>query len=645
MPLSSGQLVVKSQELRKEKRFEEALAASLAAIEAGPENVDAWWQVTLNRRSLHDNDKALVCLRKTIELAPWFSYGWSQLGTLLAEMDNDEEVKEAFQTALRLKSDNLEALEALSNILSVEDDSDQDEEEKSVLERIEAHSWLSADQLNRFGILHFRAKSYFEAIRYWQRGAAISTGPALRFNLGLAFNNPEISQDADAVDMWRMALERWPDYEKPKKSLADLEIRLKRLAQQARTYKDSLLEADQWFCSYLSPYRLINPPEGLSFEDFDSKTIQKLKKALLQEIDLEEGKLSWMPGVTIDKSKAIGVCDELSDETKRHYHWLVYSNKSLLEFLEIGHHEHFLVSDASPLESIKALEEDEKFCEWISEPFVKQYDLVLTKAIERKNLVLLECLLDGRRWIAPHFTDRCFEGARRQVDRLIEPLREANDHADDRLPSVRDVERILNCNSLLEILNLLPAYFRDYQDAAAKQIRGIAISANNSHDDRELSKAILALTKKFDFKSVSLRHQLDEDFEKIEALIREERKSETKKTSGENIWEINKEGVVLSGKSGRRFIPVAKVSSVRWGILVTKEQYSKKYDIVFVVGSETGEYINFSWKAENNLAEGEKHFQDLVNAAFAYLFDPIIAKIERAICRAASSKWWQLRRR
>lgn len=381
---------------------------------------------------------------------------------------------------------------------------------------------------------------------------------------------------------------------------------------------------------------MINPSKELDFDDFDAKTIQKLKKILLQEIQLEDGRLSWMPGVAIDKSRAIGICDELSDETKSYYHWLIFSNKSLLSFLETGHHEHFLVSGESPLETIQALEDDEDFREWISEPFVKQYDLVLSKAIEKKNLILIECLLDGRRWIASHYTDRCFESARRQVERLIEPLKEANNRSDDHRPSVSEIERILESNSLLGILNLLPAYFHDYQNTAAAQIRGIAISAYNSHGDSELSKSILGLTKRFNSKSAALRHQLDEDLEKIEELIRKERKHEAKKMVGGDNWEITKEGVLQAGKDGRLFIPAAKVSSVRWGILVTSGQYSKSYDFTFVVESEDGQRILFNWKAERNLDDNEKHFGDLVNAAHTYLFDSIIEKIERRISSGGS---------
>ena len=91
----------------------------------------------------------------------------------------------------------------------------------------------------------------------------------------------------------------------------------------------------------------------------------------MQEIDLEDGAISWLPGVSIDKSRAISVCEELNDEDKRAFHWNVFQNKPLLAFLCQGSHEHFLVGEQnSPLDIIEILDEEENgFREWLSEPF------------------------------------------------------------------------------------------------------------------------------------------------------------------------------------------------------------------------------------------------------------------------------------
>jgi hypothetical protein len=75
----------------------------------------------------------------------------------------------------------------------------------------------------------------------------------------------------------------------------------------------------------------------------------------------------------------------------------------------------------------------------------------------------------------------------------------------------------------------------------------------------------------FHFKSADLNRQLEEDFVKIEELIREERKHEAKKTMGSDAWEITKEGV----RNRRSYIPTADVSSIRWGATITSESSGK----------------------------------------------------------------------
>jgi tetratricopeptide (TPR) repeat protein len=641
MPLTVDELIEKSKDQRKRERYEEALVSSLAAVDAEPDNADAWWQVALNRRAIGDTRNVVPALRKTVELAPHFATGWARLGSALMIIKEDGEAKKSFETALKCDSEELEALEALSEIYSRDEDGTQDEEELSILSRIEDQAGLSSLQLNRFGNLHYKKKHFYDAIKYWQRDVTFSKSAASLFNLGLAYNQPEVSQYADAVDIWRLTARRFPDYKRPIEELAKILPRLLKLTREVRLQNETLLPKDQWYSDYLNPFELLNPQDDLDLDDLDSKTLQKLKKSLLQEIDLEDGSVSWMPNATIDKSRAIGVCAELNDDRKRVFHWQVFQNKPLLDFLCKGSHEHFLVDEQDDKLDIIELLEDKKngFQEWLSEPFTYQFDRVLSKAIDSRNLVVLECLLEGRRWVSPLHADRCFENTRRVVDHLLEPLRKANIGADDEKPAVLEIKEILGRGSLVGIINLLPTYFQDYQNEAVSQIRGISISCFNSHDDSDLSREVLQLTKMFRFKSAALNSQLDEDFEKIEELIREEGKQEIKLTSGADKWEINKKGVKLSDL----FIDATEVSSLRWGILMTREQMRTVHDFLFVVCAEDGRQIKFSWSTSHEIEKSKKHFDNLIDAAFSYLCH-LAAQSLRGPIRLRSRIWrWAVR--
>jgi tetratricopeptide (TPR) repeat protein len=632
MRLSVDDLIEKAKDQRNRKRYEESLVSALAAVESEPGNGEAWWQVALSRTALGDSRNAIVALRTTVELEPSANNAWTRLGNLLLKEDEEAEAKDALLEALSWDQDDVDALEGMSRIYAFEDDGEQDDEESSVLERIERFTYLDSRQLNRYGNLHYRHGRFHEAIKYWRADVASSDSSASRFNIGLAYARSEVSQDADAVDMWRITLSKWPNYEPPKKSLESHLPRMLELAARARRVGETLLPKEQWYEHYLSPFVLLNPPGHLELEDFDPKTLQRLKKSLLQEIDLEDGAISWLHGVTVDRSRAIGLCEELNDDVKRKCHWLVFQDMPLLGFLSMGAHAHFLVDEhdfrLGTLEAIEA--EDNAFVDWLADVFAPQFDRVISKALDSGNLLVLECLLDGRRWVPPSMEDRCFQNARRVVDRLVQPLRDAHVRADDTKPVLSNIEGILNKGSLIQVMNLLPSFFEEFQNDAVHMIRGIAIRCFNAHGDIDLSRRVIELAKRFRFRSAEANRTIESDVEQIEKLVRQERQHEAKLTSGsKQRWEITKEGILM----GDRFIAAADVSSIRWGVMITGQRSTPEYDFLFAAGAEDGRRIVFQWKVSNDLDRQQAYFQDFINAALNYVF-PFL--LERAEARLAT---------
>src|SRR5262249_49748647 len=173
-------------------------------------------------------------------------------------------------------------------------------------------------------------------------------------------------------------------------------------------------------------------------------------------------------------------------------------------------------------------DESAAFREWLSEPFAKQFDLVLSKAIELENPVLITSLLAGRRWVAPSFTEACFQSTLRQIDRLLQPLRDAGERAAETKPSVGSVKALLDETSLLYLLNSLPVYFRQHQDEAAQIIRNIAHTAFAEHSDIDLAKAILQVSNELRKISTNVREYIEEDFKKIDKVIEKEQESEAR---------------------------------------------------------------------------------------------------------------------
>jgi hypothetical protein len=224
-------------------------------------------------------------------------------------------------------------------------------------------------------------------------------------------------------------------------------------------------------------------------------------------------------------SRALAIVDELDDTAKKRYHWAVFQNKRLLGFLTRGDIRHFLYADDYfPHETLELLDEEPEFRAFLSKPFARQYNLVLTRAIERQLLPVVEVLFDGRRWVDPEDEDVCFEGTLKRVQALVEQMEDMARRSPDTKFTVAQIEQFLSQETLVEIFNLLPTSFRGEQRRFVAAMRSVAIDCHNEHDDSETSAAILNLCKRFQFKNVDLNKRIEDDTKAIESILKEKEK-------------------------------------------------------------------------------------------------------------------------
>ena len=119
----------------------------------------------------------------------------------------DEAALDVLSRILSWNPANVEALRGAATILRRNDDPARDDQEIRHLELLGDLTELPSSDLSRLGYLKYRTAAYLGAIEYWRRAQARGAHQAyLYFNIGLAYNHKNVSQDADAVDMWRRAL-------------------------------------------------------------------------------------------------------------------------------------------------------------------------------------------------------------------------------------------------------------------------------------------------------------------------------------------------------------------------------------------------------------------------------------------------------
>jgi len=633
--------------LREQGEHDEAIELAKYVIEIDERNANAWWYLALSQDAEGHLQESIASLKTVLRLSPKFATGWGRYGVALAATGQAEQGLKALSKALELDPSLVFAIRKAAEICNKLKD---EEGEIRYLTQLDSTSMglLSAHELNRIGIACWNKKHYGRAIDYYHRSALsyesyhmwvshhnnMTSGSAAYapyFNLALLYNHNEVSQDVDAIDCLNRALSISHDYKKASDKLSEIKPRLKKLACDVLKDDDTILGEEEWYQFYINPFELLGADRDEDINVYDTKLIQRLKKRLLQEIDLENGKIEHVNGLTIDKSQAIGICEELNDESLKKHHWSVFSEPFLLGFLTRGEIRHFLCLDEyNPINILQDLDEKRSkfsdgpgFREWLSMPFARQYDLVLTRAIRKKRVPMVESLFDGRRWILREHEEKCFEGAKRHVEQLLDPLRQASERAKEVKPNLDQLKQLLDHSGLISIINLLPGPFRDQQSEAVSLIRDIAISSFNTHGDTDLSKAILTLSKKFSFKSAALKQQLEGDFKQIEKLIAEERQHEVKLTQGMEKLEVTKDGV----RQGSKFISANSVSSIRWGTLITGTQYSQIHQYLLVCRDDYGNETTFSWKSTSDIKQGQEHFSSLINAAINYIVPSIVEKL------------------
>jgi len=632
MTSPAEEFIKKAVEHREGERLDEAIIAARRATVLDPENANSWWQLAL---AVHDKDgygAAFPHFKKTVELAPSFAYGWHRFGWANKKTGQTDEAVNCWERAVEIDPERVDTLGQLLITYREREKAGDEEKVFEVLKLIDAQGALATDDVNRLGIEYHKRKDYYKAIVYFRRFASEESGPIGMFNLGLAYNAPEIGQDADAIDAWRRALIRDPAYEKAKASIDRTIKPLLDLKYKIHTYSKPLVAQDQWYSNYINPYQLL-ALEDVDPWDLDIKQVQKAKKALLQEIDLEDGRVDWMPGLRIDRSLALKVADELNEEWNRYWHYVVFQSKPLLNFLSCGKLDHFLVdAEESPTYALEALDDHaDKFAPWLSKRFALQYDLVLTEALSRSDLSVIECLLDGRRWVIPEDEDKCFEGAHRQVQKLLLPLKEASDQSEKIKPSVAGVKKLLADKNAGAILAILPMAFQTEQNDAATWVRSISIDAYNRHEDADLAKEILELAKAFAVRSPSLRLRLDEDMATLNERIAEERKDEYTLTLSGQDYSIKRDGV----RFGNVSIPTNEIETIRWGISITRTNGVATYAFSMAIGGRGSTVGRLNWSASKNIETQEGLFNKVVDAAFSYVMPTVMEKMTKELDRGS----------
>lgn len=630
MSKTYDELIDKAFELRNKNSFEESLLAARSALSMDSESSDAWWLIALNNESLENHDLALEAFEKSLELYEDNAYRWARFGQALKKDGQDDVAIDAFETALKADPTQEQALGGLVYYYCWEGEHQNEELGFKYLKLLDDnHNLTSDDYINKLGRYYFAKSLYLDALRCFKRCIKYKNFQYGLFNAGLTYL--ALGQNLNALDTWYEGIKYYPEYEVQK---TEFDKALKTFKQTASKVdrKKEILEENEWYDEYLNPFELLDISSEEDLEEIAPKAIQSYKKLLLQEIDLEDGKIAWLNHKVIDKSRAIGLVDSLNDENQKNYHSIIYQNKFILNFLSKGDISLFLMEPCDEIEEfVDALKYDDDFEEWFSPIFAKQFDTVFKRVLKSNSPDLFRLMVGGRHWVNDAHLSNLFSGSYDEISKLLDCLRDADKTSEKIKPTYQGISDMLAVSGLQRILLPLPPQFIDLQEEAAKLVRSIAINAMNVHKDSAVSKDILDLAKTLIPKGSKMTFDLKEDSETINEIIASEKKDESALTIGKINTSIKKEGV----RHDSQFIPADKVESLCWGYSVTKGQYSTSYDYRFqFIGA--GQTINVKWSGSQASDKSKELFDQHVNALLSFIYPKTIEYVKNQLERGGA---------
>ena len=246
--------------------------------------------------------------------------------------------------------------------------------------------------------------------------------------------------------------------------------------------------------------RYINPFDLLELETVDLSTItasivNKAKRKLLVEIELSDTNTIKHNGIELTKSDCIRAIDDLDNKDKREFHFFIFQNKYLKEFLsecKIGFFENYKA------ESIYKLPE---FLNFISPFFTKQYDKLLALNFKSGHTENVFKILSVKQITNEEYYEKCYNSTYTLLRNINNEIEKINSEIEANNSSFIDnnfieLGQTISNKVNIPLLNTLPTYFKSIRNQLAQTINELSTTINNDpYKSYEAAFNIIELAK------------------------------------------------------------------------------------------------------------------------------------------------------
>jgi hypothetical protein len=228
---------------------------------------------------------------------------------------------------------------------------------------------------------------------------------------------------------------------------------------------------------YVNPFELLKfTSENLS--DANSTWIKRERKKLFSEIELSDSDSITYNNIQITKSDCNRAIDDLDDAEKKEFHFFIFQNKPLNDFLTKGWLGFFTSYKVESIYKLPA------FLDFISPYFSEQYDKVLAENFKGQKLEKVRAIISVKPITSEEYFDNCYKSTythSKEIDAEINRIIKDIEKKDSPFINgkfnglVKEIIRLVN----IPMLNLLPSYFQGMRNQIASSIRSLARDINN----------------------------------------------------------------------------------------------------------------------------------------------------------------------
>jgi hypothetical protein len=376
---------------------------------------------------------------------------------------------------------------------------------------------------------------------------------------------------------------------------------------------------------YVSPYVLLNfeavrdLPETVRLDQPDDwdhllGSLTRRRRALKAELELNEGKLSWLPELHITDEIVHRVLSELDDSGWHPHHWAVFCMPMLNRFLMFGDLDYFHLPENEPYPllpefapEVSTNSKQEQFVTFISPFFRQRWTRAIKQALDTENYDGASGLFVARAQVTDSDFDDALEPVRRHFSKRRQALKEFEDSIEAGGKESHDVQLEL-AKKEARLLNVLPSHLcAKLRDDVCLGYRSISVALANHRGDFTSSDRMLKAAELFR-SSVTVKQRLAEDrraicnlLDSAQAEIRRKEqftlRLRLKSWFRERTLEITPEHISWNGSS----IAAERVDGLRYGITVkTTNGIKTGTNSIFAVRDESGAFVFTDWLDENN---------------------------------------------